>query len=243
MFIPVFQIDEHRYCLNIPSTTKLWTSLKSTFSNRNFRIFIVADFSYYMGIAIITNGLLYYVRVLLGLPEAFGGKMIALMVLVSLLFYPVVNWVAGKYGKKMPLVFSFLVMGLAMSTVYYLGEFPLSMKAQAYLLMVAVGLPLAFLSIIPPAILAEIAEIDSMRTGQKREGMFFAVRNFFMKMGQTLGMGCFAVLTLYGKDPGNDMGIRLNGILGLVLGIVAALVFLNFREKGYKRDFSRFLRK
>jgi hypothetical protein len=36
---------------------------------------------------------------------------------------------------------------------------------------------------------------------------------------------------LYGKDVGNDFGIRLNGLLGFGLCLLAALIFTRFREK------------
>jgi glycoside/pentoside/hexuronide:cation symporter, GPH family len=35
---------------------------------------------------------------------------------------------------------------------------------------------------------------------------------------------------IYGKDVGNDFGIRLNGILGCVLCFIAAIIFTRFKE-------------
>jgi GPH family glycoside/pentoside/hexuronide:cation symporter len=61
--------------------------------------------------------------------------------------------------------------------------------------------------------------------------MYFAARNFSTKMGQTVGIMIFAILTIFGKDPGNDLGIRLSAIFGGLLCIVAGFVFLGFREE------------
>jgi GPH family glycoside/pentoside/hexuronide:cation symporter len=36
---------------------------------------------------------------------------------------------------------------------------------------------------------------------------------------------------IHGKDVGHDFGIRLNGILGFVLCIIAAIVFSKFKEE------------
>ena len=44
---------------------------------------------------------------------------------------------------------------------------------------------------------------------------------FFVKLGQTFGICLFAFLTFYGKDPGNDLGLRLNGICGFLLCVAA----------------------
>jgi GPH family glycoside/pentoside/hexuronide:cation symporter len=60
--------------------------------------------------------------------------------------------------------------------------------------------------------------------------MFFAVKYLFVKLGQTLGIAIFAMLTVYGKDPGNDFGLRLNGVVGFVLCLLALLFFSRFKE-------------
>ncbi|MGZ4157953.1 MAG: MFS transporter, partial [Bacteroidia bacterium] len=68
-------------------------------------------------------------------------------------------------------------------------------------------------------------------TGSNKEGIYYAVRYFFVKIAQTFGMSLFAMFLLYGKDVGNDFGIRLNGILGFVLCFLAALIFTRFKEE------------
>jgi glycoside/pentoside/hexuronide:cation symporter, GPH family len=115
--------------------------------------------------------------------------------------------------------------------IYFLGKFPLSAYIQVYALVLCAAFPLAALGILPNAILAEIAQHDAMETGENREGMFFAVKYLFVKMGQTLGIALFAFLTVYGKDPGHDRGLRLNGICGFVLCLGALIFFSRFKEE------------
>jgi len=98
------------------------------------------------------------------------------------------------------------------------------------ILVVCASFPLASLGILPNAILADIAQKDTEETGENHEGMFFAVKYLFVKLGQTLGIAVFAMLTIYGKDPGNDFGLRLNGVVGFVLCIFALLFFSRFKE-------------
>ena len=45
-----------------------------------------------------------------------------------------------------------------------------------------------------------------------------------------MGIALFAFLTAYGKDPGNDLGLRLNGICGFALCLVAFISLPGFRE-------------
>jgi GPH family glycoside/pentoside/hexuronide:cation symporter len=231
MLIPIFYIDERKYSASKPSHLALWPAIRKTFANRNFKYYLISDFSYYMALSIISSGLLYFITVLLGLPESKGGLLMGVMVLGSLVFYPLINWLAGRWGKKPVVLFSFGLLSFIFVGVYFLGKLPASPLVQIYALVICAAFPLASLGILPNAILAEIAQKDAAETGENREGMFFAVKYFFVKLGQTLGIALFAFLTIYGKDPGHDRGLRLNGICGFVLCILAFLFFSRFREK------------
>jgi len=231
MLIPIIYIDERRYSASKPSHLALWPAIRKTFANRNFKYYLISDFSYFMALSIISSGLLFFIKVLLGLPESKGGLLMGVMVLGSLVFYPLINWLAGRWGKKPVVLFSFGLLSFIFVGVYFLGRLPASPLVQIYALVICAAFPLASLGILPNAILAEIAQKDAAETGENREGMFFAVKYFFVKLGQTLGIALFAFLTIYGKDPGHDRGLRLNGICGFVLCILAFLFFSRFREK------------
>ncbi|MES2278616.1 MAG: MFS transporter [Bacteroidota bacterium] len=231
MLIPVLAIDEKLYSDSKPTHLPLLPAIKKTFSNRNFKYYLISDFSYYMALSIISSGLLYFVTVLLGQPATKGGMMMGVMVLTSLLFYPLIIYLSKKIGKKPIVMFSFALLSLIFIAIFFLGKLPLSANVQIYGLALCASFPLASLGILPNAILAEIAERDAKLTGENREGMFFAVKYLFVKLGQSLGIALFAFLTIYGKDPGHDYGLRLNGVFGFVLCVAAMLVFSRFKER------------
>jgi len=230
MLIPVLCIDEKKYSGGKPAHLDIWPAIRKTFSNANFIYYLISDFSYFMALSIISSGILFFVKVLLGLPESQGGVLMGTMVLVSLVFYPLINWLAARWGKKPVVLFSFALLSLIFVAIYFLGKFPVSPTAQIYTLVICAAFPLASLGILPNAILAGIAQKDAAETGENREGMFFAVKYLFVKMGQTLGIALFAFLTIYGKDPGHDHGLRLNGLCGFALCILALLFFSRFKE-------------
>jgi GPH family glycoside/pentoside/hexuronide:cation symporter len=231
MMIPVLFINEKKYSDGKPSHLPLLPAVRKTFSNRNFKYYLISDFSFYMALSIISSGLLFFVTVLLKLPESEGGLLMGVMVIVSLMFYPLINYLSKKIGKKPIVLFSFGLLSLVFVAIYFLGKFPFSATLQVYILVISASFPLAALGILPNAILAEIAQDDAIKTKENREGMFFAVKYLFVKLGQTLGIALFAFLTVYGKDPGNDYGLRLNGLCGFVLCLLALLFFTRFRER------------
>jgi len=230
MLVPVLFINEKKYSSSKPSHLPLLPAIRKTFSNRNFKYYLISDFSFYMALSIISSGLLFFVTVLLRLPESEGGLLMGVMVIASLMFYPLINYLSRRIGKKPIVLFSFGLLSLVFIAIYFLGRFPISANAQIYLLLISASFPLASLGILPNAILAEIAQDDAIKTKENREGMFFAVKYLFVKLGQTLGIALFALLTVYGKDPGNDYGLRLNGICGFVLCLLAVIFFSRFHE-------------
>jgi glycoside/pentoside/hexuronide:cation symporter, GPH family len=230
MLIPVLAIDERRYCSGAPTSVPLVPALKHILSNRNFLVFITADLSYFVAITIISSSMLYLVRSLLFLEEAIGGQVMGVMVLSSLLFYPLVIRLAGQLGKRKLVMWSLFFLGVLLLGMFFLGKIPLPPKAQIFGFAILAAIPGAFLGILPYAIIAEIAERDGQHTGEQKEGMFFAVRNFSTKLGQTAGIMGFAILTLWGKDPNDDLGIRLALVFGGLLCLIAGLIFSRFSE-------------
>lgn len=234
MYIPVLAIDEDEYCSGQPSNVALVPALKKIVHNKNFRYYVIADFSYFTGLTIINTGLLYYITVLLLEQEQLVGAVTSLMVIISFFFYPLVNLLAKKVGKKILITVSFFWMGILFTYISFLGQLPLPSHLQAYLLACLQAVPLAFLGVLPNAVLADIAQHNTLKTGEQQEGIFFAARTFMQKLGQTCGV--FAALTTLGKNPGNALGVRLSGVAGMILCVAAGIVFTRYKEGKILRE-------
>ncbi len=230
MCITAWFINEKDYCTPNPVAIPLKKALRQTLTNKNFILFIVADFSYFIGVTIITSGLLYFVTVLLKLPESLGNKLMITMVLISFIFYPIINYLAKTIGKKVIVIVALLLLSITFLGIYFLGKADINPETQIYALIAIASIPLAALNILPNAILAEIIEKDSFDTKENKEAIYFAVRYFFVKIAQTFGIALFSMFLIYGKDVGNDFGIRLNGLLGFMLCLIAAFIFMKFKE-------------
>ncbi len=229
MYVPVWTIDERRYSHPVSTTTPVWEALKAAFSMSDFRRFVFSDFAYFTGLTIAQTGLLFYVTVLLEEDEALVGTLLAVMVIVSFLFYPAVNLLGKRVGKKPLTIAAFVWMSIVMLGVLGLGRVGLAPTAQAFGLILLLSVPIAFLGVLPFAILSDIADYDARQSGESREGTFVAARTFMQKAGQTTGILLFAILTTLGRDVGDDLGIRLSGVVGFVLLIGAAFLLTGYR--------------
>lgn len=228
MLIPALTIHEPTYSAGEPSSTPTLAALKMSFAIADFRRLVYAEFTYFTGLTIAQTGLLFYVTVLLRREEELVASLLAVLVLTSLLFFPAVNLLARRMGKKPLILMSLIWMAAVFLGVVWLGRLSFDPTVQGYLLILTLAVPVAFLSILPFATLCDIAEEDAERTGEAREGMFVAARTFMQKGGQTSGVLIFAVLTTFGRDVGDDLGIRLSGVVGCALLLAAAALFLGY---------------
>ncbi|CAK9253498.1 unnamed protein product [Sphagnum jensenii] len=92
--------------------------------HRNFRIFALADAAFFTSIALITGGLLYYVKAMLLLPEAIGTAMLAVMVLVTLALYPGGQCTREKDQQKEIDGRLFLLYGICIWLYLLVGALP-----------------------------------------------------------------------------------------------------------------------
>lgn len=236
MLIPAFLIDEHTYADTTPSKSPAFRSLAATFRNKDFRIFVLSDVLYWVGLTLFQTGLPLYVTVLLGLGTDKTFPLFAIMTGSSLAFYPLVNIFSKKLGKKKLMVFAFLFFAATFFVTAFAGYFPVPAFLYGAIIAVLAAVPMAILGILPPAVVADIAEADKLETGESREGMFYAARTFAFKLGQGLAMALFTSIALVGRDipkgeSGYGLGYRLTAGLAAVLCILGGLVFLAYREK------------
>ncbi|MBQ8926866.1 MAG: MFS transporter [Oscillospiraceae bacterium] len=236
MLVPAFLIDENTYADTTPSNESAFRSLISTFKNKDFRIFVCSDILYWLALTLFQTGLSFYITVLMGLDSTMTFPLFAVMTVMSLVFYPAVNILAKKLGKKRLIAFAFLFFALTFCITAFAGLTPIPGLAYGILIAVLASIPMAILGILPQAVVADISEADQLDTGESRQGMFYAARTFAMKLGQSIAMLLFTRMALIGKEAVRGsleygIGYRFTAAAATVLCILGGLVFLRYNEK------------
>ena len=231
MLVPVFCICEKEYVNTVPVQESAFHSLAATFRNGEFRKFVGSDIFYWIALTMFQTGLPFFVTSLLKLPETMTTLYFVGMTALSVLFYLPVNKLTPKFGKKWMLLFAFVMFSTAFFYTGFMGKIPfLSAAAQGFVLMVFAALPMAIFGILPQAMVADIAESDSVTTGSNREGMFFAARTFAFKLGQSLSMLIFTAVSTIGTGTGTGYRVAAFGA-ALFCGIGAVLLVLYNENK------------
>ena len=248
MLLPTFLLKETDFVDPKPAGTNAFKSLGQTFKNKNFLVFSGSDVMYFIGLTLFQTGLPFFVKLTIGLDESWTMYLLGGMTLISACFYPVVSKLVAKWNKKKLVIAGFL--GLALAYVVTALAYPITggkLCAMSYvvgiLIVIIAAFPMALLGIIPQSIVADVAEEDSIVTGEKREGMFFAARTFAMKLGQSIAMLVFTSLAIIGSTASqeelrnsNDVsaswqGVTIVAVCAVVFCLLGALILSFYNEK------------
>ena len=228
MLVPAFGIDEHKYADTTPSESPAFNSLVKTFKNKEFQTFVASDILYWVAFTMFQTGLLFYVTELMGLDVAWSTILLVLMMVVAFILYIPVNFLAKRIGKKKLIVFAFSFFAVTFGITALSGMLGVPLEAWGILIAVLASIPLAILGVLPQAVVADIADVDALDTGEARQGMFYAARTFAMKLGQAVSMLVFT--GIIAMDIG-DMKYRITAIVACAFCLLGALVFARYHEK------------
>ena len=234
MFVPVFTIREKDYVTAVPSDAGAARSLAATFRNKDFRVFVASDVAYFLGITMFQTALPFFVTSLLKLDESMSTVYFVLMTALSVLFYVPVNKLTPKFGKRKLILFAFCVFTASFVYTAMFGDrLPIPPAAQGYILCAVAAPAMAIFGILPQAVVADIAEVDALETGENRSGMFYAARTFAFKLGQSIAMLLVTAFATIGQETG--LGYRITSIAAAAVCVLGGMLFMLYNEKNVYR--------
>ncbi|WP_420409549.1 MFS transporter [Hoeflea sp.] len=174
--------------------------------NRPFVRLIAAFFLNGLANGIPATLFLYFVSDRLGLPEA-RGPLLFLYFLCAIAGVPLATWTAKRFGKHRAWCYGMLAACAAFAPAPLLAEGSL----VAFGIICAVtGILLGFDLALPPAIQADVIDVDTAASGEQRSGVYFAAWSLATKLSLAGGVGIvFPLLSVFGFEPssGNGQGL------------------------------------
>ena len=216
-----------------PASIGFMEAITSTLRNQQFLYFLPTFVLYQTAVGMVIGWLPFMVSELLG-REGQGGAVTSLLTGVALIAMAVsglVLWRLGNTrGKRWVYSTSLLIAALYLPLLFFLGLVPgIPILAQALGMGFLAGIPMAGVNMLPKAITADITDYDELRTGMRREAMFYATQDLVEKIASSFSPFLLALLLTLGDTADNPLGIRL---VGPVAGAIAFVGFWLFR--GYR---------
>jgi glycoside/pentoside/hexuronide:cation symporter, GPH family len=208
--------------------------LKLIFSNKAFMILTISYLLYHTAQAVTVTLLVFFAIYWMKIAESTILLAIPIYLVTALIAVP--GWVAisKRVNKKNAFTASLLVSMISTASLLLVGEGGTTIM---FVIMAFAGLGYGGMMTLPPAILADIVDMDELESYERREGIFFGTWEFIRQICSNLGrwapmMGLALLGYVSGADvqvPGVAAGIRYMFSLGpAVLYLVGILVMASF---------------
>jgi GPH family glycoside/pentoside/hexuronide:cation symporter len=182
----VFRITQERPAEELPEPLPMREALRQTLANRPFRMVMGLYLLSWTTASILAAVLVYFANYILRVPDQ-ANYFVLVAEGAAILFIPLWVWVAQRLDKRRA-----FILGTLSWVLILLGIFTLrgDQLVLAYILAALSGSGIATAYVIPWAMVPDVVEHDQIRTGQRREGSFYAFASFFQKLATGAALWC-----------------------------------------------------
>ena len=234
--IPAFVIREQDYITPKTYSQPLGQALKAIFSYKNFSIITIGYLVMWVAFTFFNTAQVYYFTNLLALPDMWVTIVTVISIAVGVCTYPLVNLLARKVGKK-PLLLGACITYVLLYFAIYNYRFVVDLiGAEPFALVIGFGIamPIAITNIIPASMFADLAQYDTIMTGENRAGMFLAARNFANKLCQSIVVIACATLLGKGADStgaATSEGVQATALVACIFVACALGIYFFYNDK------------
>ena len=232
-----FKEKDYAVSNTIPKQSML-ESAKVIFKNKSFLTFFAGDLFSYLSMAFFQTAMLYYITMLLNVPESQSFLVMLSAIGVALCLFPLIIKFSKKYGKKTMLVVASVVFTVVFAFIFFADLIAAMVVGYELVLGLCMGVVVAFpfaaINILPQSCMSDIIQKDSIEHGVNREGFFSATKTFIEKIAYSLAMvvvsSVLAIGALSGESVGM-LGVKLTGVFAGFFSLVSLVFFILYDEK------------
>lgn len=225
-YIALLGIKEKPRQVSPVTRLNLKDALRVTLSNKQFLFSMIPLQCLHFGFGLLMMSLPFFVTAVLGLTE---GDVMLYQGVPAIAMFPALflwRWMGNRYGKKRAFLLCLILIAVGAPFYFVVGILPMAATLSLIYLLLIIIL-MAGLFAFHNAIVSDVTDYDELKTGERREGIYFSVYFFMMKVGGGLGALVFGFLGHLGVAPGDFLGIQM---VGPIFGLVVFLGFLIFRK-------------
>lgn len=210
-----------------------WRSFADVLANPHSRVLIGIFFLEQLGFAALVALIPYVSDYVVNTPGSTGIYLFG-AIGASLLSIPAWIRLSGRFGKKPVWVFSIAAKIVLFALAFFPGEgdfVPMMVIAVGFGVMNGCG------SVVGPSLKADVVDWDEARTGERKEGSYFASWNFVQKSAGGVAVWAIGVtLAVTGFTP--NVTQSADTVFGIRMLVSAAPCFLHVLALGLMLRFS-----
>lgn len=227
---------------NTRPNESLLRSFAQVLHNRNFVLYGLGDLFSGVSMAFFQTAMLYYITMLLNVPESQSFLVMLCAIAVALFLFPFIVSFSRKYSKKTLLVAASVVFTVVYAFIYVGDKIAALAPGRELWIGLGMGLVVAFpfaaINILPQSMLSDIIQQDSLQSGVNREGIFSATKTFIEKIASAVAMMVVSSVLAVGAQAGESVGlegVKLTGVYAGVFSVLSLVFFLLYNEKKVTR--------
>lgn len=213
-------------------------SFALVFKNREFVVFTAGDLFSGVSMAFFQTAMLYYITMLLNVPESQSFLVMLTAIVVAICLFPLIIKISRKFNKKTPLVLASIIFTIVFGIIYFGDKLAaLAPGNELYVGLVVgviVAFPFAAINILPQSIISDIIQRDSIENGVNREGIFSAVKTFIEKVASAVAMMGVSSILAIGAASGESVsliGVKLTGVFAGGFSLLSLVFFMFYNDK------------
>ena len=213
LFVPEAQV------LPAQNQVPLFTSLKLILRNGLFRRILAIE-------VLITGGenfrnalSLFFMQDYIGV--RFASEMYVVYFAVGLVAIAFWDYLARRFGKHRSLSGAMVFVGIVSIWIFLLDHGDVR---AFYILFALKGFCFGAFNYLPRAMVADVVDIDTGRSGDARPGSYFAILGIISKLAASLGALSLPILALVGYDASRGAEVQNGPTEIMWLGILYAIV-------------------
>lgn len=174
------QVQQNQTNVSRSSSLSIWQKLRLIFTNFPFLCVMAIYLCSWLSVQTIAAILPYFVINCMGLTEGHFTRMALSVQGTALVMMMVWNFLSHRLGKRVIYLIG-IPFTIAAEIILFLlqpGQVTLM-----YLVAIMAGIGIATAYLVPWSMLPDVIDLDQLKTGQRREGIFFALVVQLQKIG------------------------------------------------------------
>jgi Na+/melibiose symporter-like transporter len=214
---------------------KLKDIISAIQNNRSFRYTIGIWTTGVIALDITVGVLVYFMTYVMGYGETTSGIIFLGLILVSIIWVPVIDYVTKKIGKRK----AWIVFAGAWALVSVISGIFITGPAFEWLFFLSAGTGIAIGLImvyqIGLAMIPDVSEVDELISGQRREGLIFSVTTLIQKIASGVTIQIVGLVLAWAgyvpdvvQTPKALLWIRMIAFEAPVLFLILTMIFAYF---------------
>ena len=218
-------IEREEFKLDYQHEFKFLSSLKYTMKNKGFVLYTAMFFLYEYVLLLLATLVQIFGRQVL-LIDAFDTSVImGVMYIVGVLSVALWRWLDLKIGSKKGYAISIIAYFFASLPLMFIAIYEIVLVIAA-LMGVGFGGMLYFIYLI----IADVIDEDELKTGVRREGAFFGITNFFMRLSMIFSIITIGIVFVQSDweiyNPLIDVNFALRFLFIVIPGIALGITLI-----------------